>query len=190
MLEITQKNQKKWFFDIWKKKGLNGKKVWNVEFQICREYLKEHYIDTVEQTFDRLGSIWDYCTGTWLVKIIRDNDNVSRCSTNFVWERIQKAFKNFKSEELVKREKQLVEDAQLLIPGAYGCLTTFAAKIGVSDVNMALKIFQLNGEKYLSSKKKDFKSVVKKKRELIDNSPKKEKVQWLNPDNVKQVFSN
>lgn len=172
VLEVTQKNSKKWFFSLWKERGLNPKKVWNVEFQLNRDFLKDRNLNTVWQTFDSLGSIWKYCTETWLVKIYRDNLNVSRCSIDKEWQGLQKAFSGFKSEPLIKREKQLNDDAESIVPSAYGFLTTIAAKKGITDISVALQTLQISGESYLRSKKLDFARVVNGKKKLLDSQKK------------------
>jgi len=174
VLEITQKKSKKWFYQIWKDEKLDCKKVWNIEFQINREFLKDHYINTVLQAYDSLGSIWEYCTKFWLVKIIEDNKNISRCSTDETWKKVQQSFEHFKHRPLIKREKQLNDDADAIIPGAYGIFTTFAAKKGITDISMALKVFGMNGNRYLKSKKLDFEKVVNKKQALLHKVSKKE----------------
>lgn len=166
-LEVEQKKVKKWFFEIWKNEGMNPEKVWNVEFQICREFLADHHINTVEDAFQRLKTLWEYCTRQWLVKIELDNQNISRCSTNLLWQQIQTAFDEFKSRELIKREKQLNYDAESMIPSTFGNITTYAAKIGIYDPAMVLTSLTRNGEKYLKSKKLDFKKVVSKKESLL-----------------------
>lgn len=173
VLEITKKKSKTWFYEIWKKNGLDCKNVWNIEFQINREYLKEHYIETVWQVFDRLGSIWEYCTTKWLVKTIPDNNNISRCSINPVWIKVQEAFKDFNARPLIKRSKQLSADAEAIIPAAYGTFTTFAAKKGITDVGIAISLFQKLGDAYLRNKCLSFGKVVKKKLALVDKARKK-----------------
>lgn len=36
---------------------MNCGKVWNIEFQINREFLKEHYINNASDAFEKIGSI-------------------------------------------------------------------------------------------------------------------------------------
>jgi len=45
--------------------------------------------------------------------------------------------------------------------------TTFAVKKGITDISMALKVFGMNGNRYLKSKKLDFEKVVNKKQALL-----------------------
>jgi hypothetical protein len=168
VLEVQQKKNKTWFYYIWDKYGLDKDKVWNVEFQICREYLKENSIDTVEQAFDRLRTIWEYCTYDWIVKIELDDNNITRCSINEKWKQLQNAFQDFKSLPLVSREKQLQEDANAMIPSLYGTFTSFAAKKGITDLKFALGIMEICGKIYLRSKDTDFRELVNTKMALLD----------------------
>lgn len=188
-LEVVQKKLKKWFFDIWKNEGLNPEKVWNVEFQISREFLADHHITTVEDAFQRLKSLWEHCTRHWLVKIELDNDNISRCSINPLWEQIQGVFDEFQSRPLIKREKQLRHDAESMIPSTFGNITTYAAKIGMYDPALVLTNLTRNGEKYLKSKKLDFKKVVSKKESLLKADRQKAVVTYKIPALNKGVIS-
>lgn len=81
--------------------------VWNIEFQMNREFLKEHKIDKVADVFVNIRSLWEYCSQYWLVKIELDNENVSMYSIDEKWLKVQECFREFKSKPLIKREKQL-----------------------------------------------------------------------------------
>lgn len=166
-LEVVQKKVKTWFFDIWKNEGLKIEKVWNVEFELCREFLSDYHINSIEDAFSSLKSIWEYCTRHWLVKIEHDSDNISRCSINGTWKQIQIVFDDYNSRPLIKREKQLNHDAQSMIPATFGNITTYAAKIGMYDTAMVMRNLMTNGERYLKSKKMDFKKTVSEKESLL-----------------------
>jgi len=170
-LEVTQKKNKTWFFDIWEKNGLDCGNVWNVEFQINREYMKENCITTVNDAFERLRTIWEYCTCHWIVKIELDNERITRCSINSKWAELQQVFNEYKNLPLVSREKQINEDADAIIPSLYGSFTSFAARKGISDLKLALTSMEISGSSYLRSKKADFKEVVKTKQSLLDRKP-------------------
>ncbi|HOR87204.1 MAG TPA: hypothetical protein PLL98_12070 [Bacillota bacterium] len=171
VLEVTQKKNKTWFFDVWEQNGLNKDNVWNVEFQINREYLKDNCINTVEEAFERLRSIWEYCTCFWIVKIVLDNERITRCSIDNKWAEIQKVFNEFKCLPLVKREKQISADADAMIPSLYGTFTSWAGRKGTSDLKLALNMMEMSGRRYLNSKKLDFQEVVKIKQSLLDKKP-------------------
>ncbi len=54
-----------------------------------------------------------------------------------------------------------------MIPATYGNITTFAAKIGISNPTLAMTMLREKGERYLKAKKLDFQKVVKKKESII-----------------------
>jgi|GEM_PF-864567 len=170
-LEVTLKKNKTWFFDIWERNGLEAQNVWNLEFQINRDYLKDNCINTVNEAFERLRSIWEYCTCHWIVKIELDNERTTRCSVNEKWAELQQVFNEYKSLPLISREKQIKDDAEALIPSLYGTLTSFSARNGNTDLRSAINSMVVYGNSYLRSKKADFKEIVKTKQSLLDKKP-------------------
>lgn len=167
-LETRQKNKKMWFFDIWNNKGLNCEDVWNVEFEIKRDFFKEKKIDSVEDAFLRIKSIWLYCTQEWIVKVNLDRTRIERCSINESWSNIQNAFTNYKDENLISREVQLQTEALALVPGTIGNLTSFAARLGNNNIEEVINNLKIKGSKYLKSKNLDFSKAINEKIELLN----------------------
>jgi len=167
-LEIKQKKQKLWFYDIWKKEGINNEKVWNIEFQIGRKYFKEHNIETVGQAFERIKAIWEYCTQKWIIKKELKNTRMENCPVNAIWEKIQEAFSLLESKSLIKRDKQLDRDADALVPSIIGYLTTYSARKGETDMGDCLMNVINTGLRYLEkARKSTFTIEVEKKMALI-----------------------
>lgn len=167
LLEVKQTGKKHWFFDVWKIAGWSNKSVWNIEFQINREFLKEYDIESVRDAFRKLKTLWKFCTEKWIVKVKLDHTRVERCSTDDIWIEVQNSFNNFKHEPLVKREIQLNADADAIIPGTIGNITTFAARKGITDINLILNMIKHKGSDYLSCKDTDFKEAVSQKMSLM-----------------------
>lgn len=167
-LETRQSNKKTWFFDIWKNKGLNPEKVWNVEFEIKRHFLKDKNIDSVEDAFLKIGAMWVFCTKKWITKVNLDCTRIERCSTNEIWTNIQNTFSSFKEEKLISRERQLQTEALALIPGTIGNLTSFAARLGNNNIDEAISNLKVKGHKYLKAKNMDFSQAINKKIELLN----------------------
>jgi hypothetical protein len=167
LLEVKQKGSKLWFFEIWKNAGANCQNVWNVEFQINREFLKDYQIETVEDAFVRLKSLWRYCTENWIVKVKLDRTRIERCTVDDIWTDIQKTFDSYEDKSLIKRETQLSMDAESIIPGTIGNITTFAARKGITDMNLVLAMLRQKGNDYLSYKETDFKKAVSLKMSLL-----------------------
>lgn len=88
-----QKSGKEWFKDIWHKNDWNvTKPVWRVEFQLRRKVLKEFAINSVEDTFQKLESLWKYLTTQWLqIRKPLKNEKVTNWLVTKKWKVIQSA---------------------------------------------------------------------------------------------------
>ncbi len=166
-LEVKQKRQKLWFMELWQNAGLNPEKVWNVEFELNRSFMKEVKIETVEEALGSLKTLWEYCTKTWLTKRQLDRTRLTRCTIDPVWQSLQEAFADFQSKELIKREKQLESSAYALIPGTIGNITSFAARAELTDIDEILRMIKSQGARYLRRKETDFEEVIADKMALL-----------------------
>jgi hypothetical protein len=166
-LEVTQKRQKLWFFDIWNSKGLNPDKVWNVEFEINRDFLKEVKLDSVEDTLSNLKTLWKYCTQSWLVKKQLDRTRIENCTTDQRWESLQHAYDSFEGKGLVTREKQMEKSAMALIPGTIGHITSFGARADITDINKLFEMIKSQGVKYLHGKDMNYEDAITEKMSLL-----------------------
>lgn len=167
-LETKQSNKKMWFFNIWQNKGLNIEKVWNIEFEIKRDLFNETKIDSVEDAFLRLNSLWLYCTEEWIVKMELDCTRIERCSVAKNWISIQNAFHIYNNEKLISRERQLQTDALALVPSTIGNLTSFAARLGNCNIEEVIHKLKYTGGNYLKTKNLDFTKAINEKMELLN----------------------
>lgn len=166
-LEVKQSMKKLWFFDVWQSKGMNTENVWNIEFELNRDYFHEVQIDSVEDAFERINTLWEYCTKQWLVKKNLDNVKMTRCTTNEIWAKIQDLFSEYRSGELIRRDKQLECDAYALVPGTIGNITSYAARNGIDDINKVMDMMKQQGRKYLFRKDKTFEEAINEKMSLL-----------------------
>lgn len=166
-LEVNQKRQKLWFPDLWRDSGLNPCRVWNVEFQISRDFLKEVKLDSVEDTLQSLRTLWEYCTKSWIVKKNLDSTRIERCTTDPNWQSTQEAFNQFDGKGLVSREKQQCASAFALIPGTIGNITSYAARAEMTDIDEIFKMLKSQGVKYLRTKDTDFEEIILDKMSLL-----------------------
>lgn len=162
-LEIKETKQKSWFKEIWENHELDINNVWNLEFELKSEFLREFKIKTVEDLEKSLQDIWKYCTEKWLVKINRDNVRTERCSINEKWLDVQKAYDSFNSVGLIKREKQLQMDADTLIPNIIGNITSYAARKNNTDMKNIFNDLYSKGKRYLQIKQTTFENETKNK---------------------------
>ncbi len=127
-LEIQQRSNKTWFFDIWNLKDVpKDYKVIRVEFQLRREVLKELGIDSIEDLFRLIHNAWSYCTINWL----KFQDNPGKQShqrkTFPWWEKIQNGFNNIPAGAPLIRCKAANADKDRLSQQILGLMSSFAA---------------------------------------------------------------
>lgn len=166
-LEVKQKGTKTWFYEIWKEHGLVSGDVWNIEFQFRREFFKNYSIESIEGLFNHLNSIWKLCTEDWLVLVVNDRTRIENCSVDPAWQQIASAFNEYVSKPLIKRERQVLAEAEALIPATIGNITTVAARLGINDDQEAFNTIMQRGEKYLDQKNHTYKSKIDEKISLL-----------------------
>lgn len=169
-LEIQEKKQKTWFYEIWKNNNINIKNVWNIEFEIKSELLRSYSINTVHDVLERLQDLWLFCTNKWLVKVDRTNTRIERCTTNDDWLELQKAYITFNSKGMVKREKQIKLDAIILVPNIVGNITSYSARKGNINIDDAFYNLYRDTKRYLYNKETSFEKEVHNKRLILGNS--------------------
>lgn len=172
-LEIRETKSKSWFNEIWRKNGIDIENVWNLEFEIKSEFLRELKLNTIEEVCSCLPNLWRYCTEEWLVKIDRTNARVERCNINSSWIIIQKAYDEFHSKGYIPRQKQISMDAEVLLPNIVGSITSYSARI--NNVNMQTVFKQLYKDilKYMERKEKDFGKEVNSKIKILREERRK-----------------
>lgn len=168
-LEIQEKKHKTWFYAIWNKNYLNPENVWNIEFEIKSEVLRNYNLYTVNDILTHLKNIWVLCTTKFLIKINNDNTKVERCSINSEWLEIQKCFDNFKSGPLIDREIKEDYDASALIPIIIGGITSYCAYKKILTIDDTINNLKENGEKYFTKKATTFEKEIKCKMKEIRN---------------------
>lgn len=167
-LEVKNSKKKTWFYEIWNDRGQNNDDVWNVEFELKREFFKEYQIESVEDAFARLNSMWEHCTVTWLVLTNNDASRIENCSINETWVHISNVFSDYVSDPIIQREKQLNADVNAMMPAAVGTITSLAARLGENDIHEVLFEFQVKGEQYLKNKAQTFENVINEKVSLLE----------------------
>lgn len=163
ILEVKEKKNKMWFFDIWQNNNLDINNVWNLEFELKNEFLREFKIKTIEDLEKKLKDIWIYLTTQWLVKIDKINVRVERCPINEKWIEIQNAYDNFNSTGLIKREKQKNMDAEALIPNIIGNITSYSARKNTLEMKNAFELVYNSSKAYLEKNNKNFEDETTKK---------------------------
>lgn len=165
-LEIRQSN-KVWFNEVWNECGLNSSCVWNVEYELKRDFMVSFNIDTVSDFFASIKSIWTYLTCEWLVLTNNDRTRIENATITSEWIHIQNAYNDYESVPLIKKEKQIAICADVLIPALCGYTTTVSALKNIYDIDTALTALKSDFKRYLDNKGTDFYTEVAEKRKLI-----------------------
>lgn len=155
-LELRKKRNKNWFYDIWNSNGYDSESelpVWNVEYELHREFFKEIGVNTVDEALMQLKSIWHYCTTDHLHLKTSDATRIERSSTDENWELIQGAYDDYQGTGLITRKRQISDNAEALIPAISGYITSFASKLGMVDYDEIIDEIKDRGLEYIEKRK-------------------------------------
>lgn len=181
-LEVRAK-KKEWFFAIWEHHGLNIRQVWNLEFQMKREFFTEakrkiagRFFDTAEDVIAGQAAIWWYLTHDWVSYRIPDNERRSRWSIHPWWTKLASYHE---CEEKISRGRQrTLPTANAIMPGLVGFLSAYAARTGDSLDGTLFDRLRADIENYDERSGVRFEDRADVKRRLMD--PEDE------PDNEKE----
>ncbi len=135
-----RKSRKEYLWEIWGKSGWDTlQRVWRIEFQLEREFLKQMSIKTYTDLLSKVNDIWRYCTYDWL-KIAIDNgtQNRTRWEIYPLWKMIQQiCFLNgsYTGTAREVNKARIPSDKILYQNGIIASMTSFAARAGLDDVN-------------------------------------------------------
>lgn len=165
-------SSKQWFYKIWEEAGMNIRKVWNIEFQIDRDFFSDFKVgrqrlDTVEEVLKQIPALWYYLTNDWITYRLQDNERRTRWSLHPWWTSIGEYHE---CKELVYRSDQLeFPTADALIPGLQGFITAYAARMGgnLDDGTLFMMLHRALTE-YGERSGKSFDYLVGYKRQLMN----------------------
>lgn len=145
-----QKSGKEWFKEIWEKSHCKpDKPVWRVEFQLRRKVLKEFSIDSVEDSFQNLESLWKYLTGQWLqIRKPEKDRKVTDWAITRKWAVVQSAV-DYEAPDLI-RQKVKQGNLEKLKAQAGGLLISIGAAEYADKMDFVLDSLK----DYLSTKLK------------------------------------
>jgi len=162
--EVFKSLSKLWFLDVWRYAGINQENVWNVEFELKREFLNDVGINTTYDLFSNMKSLWQYCTSEWLQHKTLVNTRIERCPVSDEWKVIQSAFNKYEGKSYITRNKQSEINAHAILPTIIGYMTSFASCFKDMDIDKAIKEILFLGDKYLTQKETDYQTVINQKR--------------------------
>lgn len=158
MMELSKKRNKNWFYDVWEKNGFNfdperQNRIWNIEYELNREIFTELSINTVDEALNQIRSIWQYCTGKHLVFMENDTTRIENSTVVTEWQSIALAYNEYDGSALVRRQRQLNNNAEALIPAICGYITSYASKLGMIDFDEIMEELKVQGLDYIENKK-------------------------------------
>lgn len=164
--EVFETKNKIWFFDIWHKADLDITNVWNIEFELHRDYLREIEVNTFTDLIDNIKGIWHYLTHKWIRYVyINSATRRENCKQRKLWDKVQRGYDSFDMDGFIVRDLQRLRDANKYVPGAVGFLTSLSAIVGINDVDQAIENLKYEIEKYTANKGKTFEQLVEGKKQ-------------------------
>jgi hypothetical protein len=127
-LEIKQKSNKIWMYEIWGLVKIPEDKIMlRIEFQMRREPLKDVGANTLADLFDMQPCIWAYCTKKWLK--FEDNAGAHRDYRNIMmwWTVVQDGYEKAQGATPAIREHIVKADMERLTCQAFGILISITA---------------------------------------------------------------
>lgn len=171
-LEARSK-KKTWFFPIWENARLDIRKVWNIEFQMKREFFTDNkidkrYLDSCEHIIESQETIWKYLTLQWVTYRIPDNERRTRWSVHPWWTEMANNFMECTGKIDRGRQREL-PTAEMLIPAIRGFLSSYAARMGGNlEDGTLFKRLLTDIKEYEKSSDKNFDKDVHNKLSLMD----------------------
>ena len=165
-LEVSEHKNKSWFNDIWLDNGADINKVWNVEFELKRDFLREYNIETVSDFLMYSKSIWQYLTNQWIVLTLNDCSRLENSTVLNEWSELSSGFLELGNKQFIRKEKQLAADKQAIIAQTFGYIRSYAAFDNISDLSTAVELLLADLYLFAKEKGKDFASLVSDKSRL------------------------
>lgn len=127
-LEIQQKSNKIWMFDIWNIESLpDHLLIVRIEFQIRREVIKDLGLNSIESVFDCCENLWAYCTKRWLKFQNNTGKHHTQRKTFRWWKVVQDNFLGVQNAHPLIRCKSINPQKDQLSSQAYGAFRSFIA---------------------------------------------------------------
>jgi hypothetical protein len=162
-LEVKQGGTKLWFLDLWQRESTDD--IWRIEFQIRREALKQFSLDSLDDLQNKQAGLWVYLTSKWFSLRLPDNDKAERRTIHPFWSAVQNAFKQ-DSPDTDSQIQRVYGSSGSASPEWHlshidGCLSSFAAHLGITNRDDALQELQTRLNKRNNAT--DFETACRKK---------------------------
>ncbi|MFP2989050.1 replication initiation protein [Bacillus velezensis] len=169
------KKTKTYFLDLYREKGMDVENVWNVEFEVRRDFIKEckdleglRLFDDLDTVFheNRLSLLWSYLMERYL-------------HPSAHWKTLSKGHKGIFEQVTgyITREKDIDLNFEREVPNIRSRMMTGLLNEQEYDLDTALHILKERILEYESRKHVNFEQDVVKKKQLHMNNQVNEKVQ-------------
>ncbi len=160
-LEVRQGGTKLWFLDLWKRESTED--IWRIEFQVRRPELKRFGINSLDDLKQKQTGLWRHLTSKWFSLRLPDNEKVERKTIHPFWCAVQECFnQGVPVNELKPVSKSVVEvSPEWHLSHIDGCLSSFAARLGITNRDDAL--LELQNRLNRRNNAKDFEETCIKK---------------------------
>lgn len=169
------KKTKTYFLDLYREKGMDVENVWNVEFEVRRDFIKEckdldglRLFDDLDTVFheNRLSLLWSYLMERYL-------------HPSAHWKTLSKGHKGIFEQVTgyITREKDIDLNFEREVPNIRSRMMTGLLNEQEYDLDTALHILKERILEYESRKHVNFEQDVVKKKKLHMNNEVNEKVQ-------------
>lgn len=131
--EVQKRGTKLWFIPLW---GLEeNKDVWRVEFQLRRTVLRQFRINDLHDLWGKIGGVWKYLTDEWFSLRFPDNEKSERRTIHPLWAEVQNCADKLGTAVEVQRtfKGDTPASVEWLVSHINGCITSVAARLGISD---------------------------------------------------------
>lgn len=162
-------SKKLWFAKVWETNGFDLQKpLWNIEFQLRRDFFVDRHIDTVEDAFLALPEIHEYLTYKWF-RVVEKNPKekcVSRLKTSLWWQDVQNTFEKSKFD--IVKNKNKMPSPEHIFQTMQGYLISYAAFSDSQDIDDFLENLKQDIKKMEIKKRTTFARLALERRSLYE----------------------
>jgi hypothetical protein len=160
-LEVKKGVTKLWFLELWQRESTED--IWRMEFQIRRPALKKFGINSLDDLKEKQTGVWQYLTSKWFSLRIPDNEKAERKTIHPLWCDVQECFGRYDPGKEVNPiyGSKGTASPEWHLSHIDGCLSSFAARLGLTNREDALS--ELQSRLNRRNNAKDFETACIKK---------------------------
>ncbi|MBB6431380.1 hypothetical protein [Algisphaera agarilytica] len=115
--------------------------AWRVEFQLRRALLRQMGINSIDDLKQQAGGLWIYLTEQWFSLRLPDNANSKRRTVHLWWHHVQRVADLFGPACAISRDALDIPKvpADWYVARIAGCMAPLAARLGISDLDEAIR---------------------------------------------------